>query len=227
MPASAARVFPRRAAPLILPAISVLGFLVPAPAAGAELVVRNLHADIELLPTDFDYEIDNGVVNRSGSDAFDQVVGLAVGARYSFASTGDSHGFLVGAQVTVAQGAYDGVGHLTDYGVRAEGGYGFALTDSWTVSGVVRAGYSWATFDLTGNDVFSSASLSGSGFTYGAALGVDYQISERWQISASAGYLVTSFELTGNGVDATIDRAGFCAGLGFLYRLSNQPSPLE
>lgn len=194
---------------------------------GSELVVRNLHADLELLPADFDYEIDDGVVNRSGSDSFDQVVGLAVGARYSFASTGDSHGFLVGGQVTVAQGAYGSVGHLTDYGVRAEGGYGYAISDDWTVNAVLRVGYAWATFDLTDNGQFSSASLSGSGLSYGASLGVDYQLTDRWQISASAGWLMTSFDLSGDGVDATIDRAGFCAGLGFLYRLSNQPSPLE
>lgn len=193
----------------------------------SELVVRNLHADIELLPADFDYEIDDGVLTRSGSDSFDQVVGLAVGARYSFAGTGDSHGFLLGGQVTVAQGAYGSVGNLTDFGVRIEGGYGYALSDSWTVNLLLRVGYGWATFDMTDNENFSAVSLSGTGLTYGAALGVDYVVSDRWQISVTGGYQTTSYELSGSGVDATVDRAGFSASLGFLYRLSNQPSPLE
>ncbi len=227
MSASVLTAWTGRTARTFLPCAVLGAGLFGSWASASELVVRNLHADLELLPADFDYEIDDGVVNRSGSDSFDQVIGLAIGARYSFASTGDSHGFLVGAQVTVAQGAYDGVGNLTDYGLRAEGGYGYALSDKWTISGVLRAGYSWSTFDLTGNDVFSAVSLSGSGFSYGAALGVDYQLTDRWQISAAVGYLVTNFDLSGDGVDATIDRAGLSAGIGFLYRLSNQPSPLE
>ena len=47
------------------------------------------------------------------------------------------------------------------------------------------------------------------------------------EISTTVGYQTTSYDLSGGGVDATVDRAGFCASLGFLYRLSNQPTPLE
>lgn len=193
----------------------------------AELVVRNLHMDLELLPSDFDYEVDDGVTKRSGSDSFDSAVGLAVGARYSFASTGDSHGFLVGGQITVAQAAYDSYGHLTDYGIRAEGGYGYAFNDLFTFNFLLRLGYSWATLDLAENDTFSSLSLTGSGLSYGAAVGVDFQLTDRWQLNSAVGYHFTSFDLSGNNVDATIDRSGFCISIGFLYRLSNQPSPLE
>lgn len=193
----------------------------------AELVVRNLHMDLELLPADFDYEIDDGVTTRSGSDSFDSAFGLALGARYSFAGTGDTHGFLVGGQITVAQAAYDSFGHLTDYGLRVEGGYGYAFNDLLTFNVLLRGGYSWATFDLTENDNFSSISLTGSGLSYGAALGIDVQVTERWQLNGAVGYHLTSFDLSGGNVDATIDRSGFCISLGFLYRLSNQPSPLE
>lgn len=228
MPAPVLSCLPRHAA---RPSLMCLAALLATPAvpelAAAELVVRNLSADLELLPADFDYELDDGVVSRSGSDSFDQVIGLAVGARYSFAGTGDSHGFLVGGQVTVAQGAYGSVGHLTDYGVRIEGGYGYALSDSWMLNLLLRGGYGWATFDLTDNDNFSAVSLSGSGITYGAVVGVDYVVSDRWQISVAGGWQTTSYDLSGSGVDATVDREGFCASLGFLYRLSNQPSPLE
>lgn len=229
MPAS---VLLHQSRPAATPLLTCLGVLMVAPllapaVAASELVVRNLYADLELLPADFDYEIDDGVLTRSGSDSFDQVIGLAVGARYSFAGTGDSHGFLLGGQVTVAQGAYGSVGNLTDYGVRIEGGYGYALSDSWMVNLLLRGGYGWATFDMTDNENFSAVSLSGAGMTYGAALGVDYVVSDSWQISVTGGYQTTSYELSGSGVDATVDRAGFSASLGFLYRLSNQPSPLE
>ncbi|MBA3698358.1 MAG: outer membrane beta-barrel protein [Planctomycetes bacterium] len=229
MPAPVPFCLPRHVA---RPLLTCLGVFLVAPAlipelAAAELVVRNLYADLELLPADFDYELDDGVLTRSGSDSFDQVIGLAVGARYSFASTGDSHGFLIGGQVTVAQGTYGSVGHLTDYGLRVEGGYGYAISDSWMLNLLLRGGYGWATFDMTDNVNFSAVSLSGSGITYGAAVGLDYVVSDNWQISVSGGWQTTSYDLSGAGVDATVDRAGFCASLGFLYRLSNQPSPLE
>ncbi len=193
----------------------------------AELVVRNLYVDLEFLPADFDYEVKDANGTRSGSDAFDTGFGLAFGARYSFARTGDSHGFLVGAQVVVAQAGFDGIGHLTDYGVRAEGGYGIALNDSWSVDLLARIGYGWSTFDISDNAVFPSASFSGTALTYGGAVGIDWAITERWQISTTVGYLLTSYDLSGSGVDLTLDRGGFSASLGFLYRLSNLPSTLE
>lgn len=193
----------------------------------AELVVRNLYFDFEFLPADFDYELKDANGTQSGSDAFDTGLGLAFGARYSFARTGDAHGFIAGAQVVVAQAGFDGIGNLTDYGLRAEGGYGIALNDSWSVNLLARVGYGWSTFDISDNAVFPSVSLSGNALTYGAAIGVDWSITERWQISSTVGYLMTSYDLSGGGVDLTLDRSGLSASLGFLYRLSNLPRPLE
>lgn len=210
---------------LVVALVLLLGAL--AESRAAELVVRNLQVDFEFLPTEFDYEIKDSNATRSGSDELDTSLGLAVGARYSFARTGDSHGFLVGAQLLVAQAAFDGDGALTDYGLRAEGGYGIALNDQWTTNLLLRAGYGWATFDIDDNALFPAVSLSGGGFTYGAALGVDFAINDRWQINTAVGYLMTSYDLSGDGVDMTVDRSGFAASLGFLYRFSNNPSPLE
>ena len=195
--------------------------------SGAELVVRDLIFDVDVLPADFDYSLDNGVVQRSGSDSFDRYIGIAFGARYSFADTGDTHGFLIGGQVTGAQGSYGSVGHMTDYGFRVDGGYGWAIADSWAVSAVARAGYGWATFDLTTNQQFSSLSLSGSVLSYGAVTALNYTVSERWQLSLQAGYYMSDYDLSGNGTDVTIERRGFLASIGFLYRLSHRPSPLE
>lgn len=196
-------------------------------AHSAELVVRNLQVDIEFLPTDFDYEIKDGTGTRTGSDSLDTGFGLAVGARYSFARTGDAHGFLVGAQLLVAQSSFDGQGELTDYGLRAEGGYGFALNDQWTTNLLLRVGYGWATFDLEDNAIFPALSLSGGGLTYGAALGIDYAINDRWQVNTAVGYLMTNYDLSGGGVDMTLERSGLSASIGFLYRFSNHPRPLE
>lgn len=205
----------------------VLLLAVSGGAYGAELVVRNLQVDLEFLPTDFDYEIKDGTGTRTGSDALDTGFGLAVGARYSFARTGDAHGFLVGAQLLVAQSSFDGQGDLTDYGLRVEGGYGFALNDQWTTNLLLRVGYGWATFDLDDNAVFPAVSLSGGGLTYGAALGIDYAINDRWQVNTAVGYLMTNYDLSGGGVDMTLERSGLSASIGFLYRFSNLPRPLE
>jgi hypothetical protein len=208
-------------------AVAVLLSAIGVGAHASELVVRNLQVDLEFLPTDFDYEIKDGTGTRTGSDALDTGFGIALGGRYSFARTGDAHGFLVGAQVLVAQSSFNSQGELTDYGLRVEGGYGFALNDQWTTNLLLRVGYGWATFALEDNAVFPAVSLSGGGLTYGAALGIDYAINDRWQINTAVGYLMTNYDLSGGGVDMTIERSGLSASIGFLYRFSNLPRPLE
>jgi Outer membrane protein beta-barrel domain len=193
----------------------------------SELVVRNLHFDVEFLPTDFDYEIQDSNGTRSGSDAFSTSYGIAMGARYSFARTGDAHGFLIGAQLLGAKADYKGTGTLTDLGLRAEGGYGYALNDQWTVNALARLGYGWSNFDLSSNAVFPSASLSGTTLIYGAAVGIDWEVASNWQINSSLGYMLMNYDLSGSGVDMTVNRGGLSASIGFLYRLSNLPSRLE
>ncbi len=200
--------------------------MVGVPSSASELVVRNLYVDVEFLPTDIDYELDDGT-SRSGSDELDTGFGIAVGARYSFARTGDAHGFMLGLQGVVAQAGFADSGHLTDYGLRVEGGYGIALNDSWSVNVLSRVGYGWSTFDFGGNAVLPSVSLSGTALSYGAALGVDWTINDNWQISTSLGYLWMNYDLSGNGVDLTLERSGMSATIGFLYRLSHLPRPLE
>ncbi len=212
----------------LLPVLGLLALWSAGPlASSSELVVRNLQFDLEFLPTDFDYEIKDNSGTRSGSDAFDTGFGIALGGRYSFARTGDAHGFLVGAQVLVAQASFGGEGTMTDYGLRLEGGYGIALNDQWTTNLLLRLGYGWATFDLKDNAVFPAVSLAGGGLTYGLALGIDYAINDRWQINTAVGYLRTSYDLSGSGVDMTLVRSGPSASLGVLYRFSNLPRPLE
>lgn len=212
----------------ILAFSALLLIIVNGPAMwSAELVVRNVLVDIEFLPSDFDYSIQDSNGTRSGSDSFASGYGIAAGVRYSFARTGDAHGFLLGGEFVGAQARYGNTGQLTDYGLRLDGGYGYALDDRWSVNFLLRAGYGRATLDLDANTSFSAVSVSGGALTYGAALGIDAVIAEQWQISTSIGYLKSSYSLSGNDVDVTIDRAGLSASIGVLYRLSNLPRPLE
>jgi hypothetical protein len=205
----------------------LLTLLLTSASWSAELVVRNVLVDIEFLPSEFDYSITDSNGTRSGSDSFDSGYGIAAGVRYSFARTGDAHGFILGGEFVGAQATYGSTGHLTDYGLRLDGGYGYALDDRWSINLLLRGGYGLATLDMAANSTFSAISVSGGAFTYGVALGVDAVIADQWQISTSIGYLNTSYSLSGNDVDVTIDRTGLSASIGVLYRISNLPRPLE
>ena len=143
-------------------------------AAGAgnasELVVRDVNFAIELLPSAFDYTAD-GNTSRSGSDEFDRAIGIAIGCPYSFAGPGDSHGFLASGELAFSQATYGSIGHLTRYGVRIAGGYGYAFNDAISFSAMAKVGYGMATFDLSANSGFPALSASGTTLTYGPVPG--------------------------------------------------------
>jgi hypothetical protein len=193
----------------------------------AELVVRDLHADLEVLPNAFDYKLTGGSADHSGSDAFDSHYGLAIGGDYSFAGPGDTHGFMAGLELTVEQASYASIGHLTSYGLRATGGYGYAFSDAWTAMARVGAGYGLATFDITSNSALPAISQSGSYFSYGATAVLLYTINDAILIDAKLGYQKASNKLSGGGIDMTLDNAGLLFGLGITYRLSTSPRSLE
>jgi opacity protein-like surface antigen len=206
-----------------------LGGLALLPAAHAsELVVRDLIIDLEFLPAAYDYTLDDGETSRSDSDEFDSAIGIAIGGRYSFAGPGDRHGFIVGGELCGAQyGTSDPEGHLTTYGARVEGGYGFALSDRWTIIGLAEVGYGLATFDVTGGGDFPTFSADGTTLTYGAALGVDFAVTERVLVGVDLGYQVRTIDLSGNGLDIELEQGGLRAAIGLTYRFSARPSPLE
>ena len=209
--------------------LALLGGLALLPAAHAsELVVRDLIIDLEFLPAAYDYTLDDGETSRSDSDEFDSAIGIAIGGRYSFAGPGDRHGFIVGGELCGAQyGTSDPEGHLTTYGARVEGGYGFALSDRWTIIGLAEVGYGLATFDVTGGGDFPTFSADGTTLTYGAALGVDFAVTERVLVGVDLGYQVRTIDLSGNGLDIELEQGGLRAAIGLTYRFSARPSPLE
>lgn len=197
-------------------------------ASAAELVVRDLILNLEFLPAAYDYTISDSNGSRQGSDEFDSALGIAVGGRYSFAGPGDSHGFIVGAELCAAQYASsDPDGHLTTYGARVEGGYGLALSDRWTVIALADVGYALATYDITSGTAFPSFSASGTALSYGAGLGVDFAVTERVLVGFELGYEIRSLSLSGNGLDIEADQAGMRAAFGLTYRFSARPRPLE
>lgn len=201
------------------------GCALAAPAS--ELVIRDAFVEIELPPTDFSFTLDDGTGTRSGKDSFDSAYGLSINGLYSFAGAGDTHGFIVGGELALAQASYDSIGHLTSYALRADGGYGWAYSDLLTFKGLVFVGYGRATLDITGNSAFSAFSATGTQISYGAKLGAVITLSERFLLNLDVGYLLANNELSGGGVDMTIDNEGLLFGLGVTYRFSASPRPLD
>lgn len=205
----------------------IISLCMPTLLPAAELVVRDVHFAVEMLPTDFDYELASNVYSGSGSDAFEQHIGIAMGVQYSFSGTGDVSGFILGGEVAAAQADYGSIGNLTSFGLRLQGGYAWAITDSWLVRGCVEATYGQSTFDVTANTVFPAASLDGTLFGYGARVGLQYSFNDLLHIGLDVGWLDIEHDLSGDGVDLTLTNSGLVIGLGISYRLSNSPRPLE
>lgn len=196
-------------------------------ASGAELVMRDAHLGLELLPTDFDYELSGATTSGSSEDSFDRHVGLDAGVLYSFSGPGDAHGIIVGGEVVVSQASYGSIGNLTGFSLRGQAGYGWALTDRWMVHGLAEVAYGMSTFDITENSAFSAVSMDGSQFGYGVRATVQYSFNDLIHVTLAAGWQDVEYDLSGGGVDLTLNNTGLMVGLGISYRLSNTPRPLE
>jgi hypothetical protein len=210
----------------ILYRLALLALLCPCLPA-AELVVRDGFFAIELLPTDFSYDFSSDTLSDSGSDGFESHYGIAAGVRYSFAGPGDEHGFLVGGAIEASQAAYQSIGHLTSFGLRVDGGYGYAINDKWLLSGLIGIGYGVSAFDLTANSVIPAVSTSGNFLQYGARLEIDYAFTNLFHMGLAAGWRHYGHDLSGSGLSMTVDNDGAVIAIGISYRLSNSPSPLE
>lgn len=208
----------------ILP-IAAVCCLAGAPAS--ELVVRDVGLRLALLPTDFDFTVEDQATRRSGSDAFDSHYGVALDGLYSFTTAGDRHGLLAGIGLEYATAAY-GSGDMTSYGVTGAGGYGLALIDRLDLRLLARVGFGWSDLSLPGSASFAAFDADGGYLSYGAELGVAWAVTDRVIVDLAAGWRQSDAEMSGGrGVDVAFDTAGFSAALGFSWRLTNTPWRLE
>ncbi len=193
---------------------------------------RDLILEAGELPTHFSYHLNGAGTSRSGSDAFSQNIGVAVAGRYSFAGAGDASSFVVGGGLVANQASYQSLGHYTGYGLQVSGGYGWAVTDSWSVGGRVLLGYGLATFDLQSNPAFPTASPAPAPRSPMAPWStIDYTITEKLTVLLDLGYQQTSANLSGGGVTLKLKLSGLrlrrprSASPTALLRLA--PRPLE
>ena len=199
-----------------------------SPAASAsELVQRDLMFSVGEEPTHFSYTLTSPGASRDGSDSFSSNLGASVGGRYSFAGPGDATGLVLGGGLDADQASYGSIGHYTGFGLHLDVGYAWAITDSWTLGGRAILGYGRATLDLQASNVFPSVSTSGSTIGYGAAVDLDYSVTDRIAVMLDLGFAKTTANLSGSGVKLKLSSSGLTYALGVTYRFSVAPRPLE
>jgi len=213
------------ASPMLSVRLALL--LAPLLLPAAELVMRDLRLEVDSNPTAFSYQLKDETGSRSGSDSFDSAYGLGLGARWSFAGPGRSHGLLADLVLVGTRRAYTG-GGLTDYGVRIGGGYGWAVADQLTLTGMVEVGGGLATLALDGGGAFPAYNASGSWFGYGLRAGAVWYLTDRLFVDLSATWRTEHQQLgADNGQELSLDVSGIGYALGVGWRLSTMPGRLE
>ena len=209
------------------PLLICLACLIPNAGTAAELVVRDVRAALLVRSSDFEFDLDSPTFDRSGDDSFDSGTGFELGARYSFTPTGGSWGLVVGGDLTADWYSYDGGDGLAMYGLRAAGGGGWAVADDWTLVSELGVGYAFSEMTLPATSAAAEFTADGTSLFYDARLSCLYRVHERWSIHAHVGYMIASHDLSGDGVDLSIDQDGVWAGIGFTWLFSNKPTRLE
>lgn len=212
----------RRRLPL-LPALLACAGLCPA----AELVVRDVRAAVLVRPGDFDFALDSDLIALSGEDAFDSGTGLELGTRYSFARPGSSWGLVVGGDAAADWYTYADDQGMASYGVRACAGLGWAISDRWTVVGEAGLGYGFADLELPATGAAPAFSADGDGLFYDARLSAIFFPARRWSVHAHVGWLISEYDLEGDGVELELEQSGLYAGLGLTWLFSTKPRGLE
>jgi hypothetical protein len=197
-----------------------------AAAPGAELVVRDVRIGLEYLPTAFDYTLTAPQGTFSGSDTFDSTYGASIGLDWSMVGAGATHGLVLGGELMGGQVSYSS-GTGTMYGVRAEVGYAWQITDRWSLAGYALAGYGLMSFGFEDAAAFPTTTTSGTWLDYGGEARLQWQVTDQASVGLAAGYQIISADLSGSGFDLQMDLAGPTASLFFTWRFHTAPKPLE
>lgn len=195
---------------------------------GAELVVRDLQADLLLRPTAFDFSLSTPSYAASGTDAWKSGTAGELGYRHSFSRTGDPVGLVAGISGTTEAYLYNSDGYLVALTLRPSVGLGWTPVDRWTL--IAETGYSYGLGQISLPASSAAPSFTASGRMTGFDLRVMswWSASERIQLGAVLGYQRDTWTLSGDsGTDLTINQAGMYVGLGLAWRFSTDPVSLE
>lgn len=206
---------------------TVLVCLTSSVLGAAELVMTDLNLGIESLPTAFDFTIRDGGSTRSGDSEFDFGFGLGARAVYAFSSPGSAGAFFVGGALALGGYTYEEDGTYAVAMARAVAGYAYAFDDQWTLEVSPWAGYGLGRLHIPGAGVSEDHDVDGTVVDYGAHLGVTYALSRSWLVGARIGWQVTDADLSGDGLDVTLEQSGPTAFLGIVYRFGGAPPAIR
>lgn len=208
------------------PAILLLACL--SGAGAAELVVRDLRVGLDLLPVDFQFELQDSTGSESGSDSFDSHYGLTLGGRYSMATTGSSHGAVVGIDLGVSRATYDAAdGMLSTYILAGELGYGWAASDDLTLVGSLRLGIGAASASFDGGGAFANFAPKGPLLDTGVRVAGLWTLSESVVLDGTIGWRQYVAQLSADDRDLDISNGGLTVSFGFSWRFTSSPWRLE
>jgi len=202
------------------------GLVVSDCATGAELVIRDLQADVLLPPTKYSFTLDTPGGDQTGSDGFSSGSALCLGGRYSLSRSGDAVGLVCGVDLECA-GYTSSDTNLLDLGGRLSLGVGYAITDAWAAT--LMAGYAYGQGRFTADASNGAPELNVRGPYHGEDLRLDVQchVSRSFAIDVGGGYWRDTHRLSGDSSTLELERTGAFVGLGFIWRLQSSPVRLE
>ena len=196
-------------------------------AADAELVTRDLFVSFDSQPTDFSFTAESDIGTRSGDDAFESGLGISVGGRWSFTQPGSSLGLVIGGDLDVTSYRYENSAENLTFGARLIIGAGWAITDRWELLLEPTIEYGVGTFDFPATQSYSAYQADGTLFGYGLRLNAIHRFSDRWAVMGAIGWKHIDNDLSGDGIDLTLEQEGVSISIGLLYRLSAAPARVE
>lgn len=207
--------------------LTLVGLCATVMAADAELVTRDVFISLDSQPTDFSFTTDGPVGSRSGDDAFDSGLGVSLGGRWSFTPSGSSIGLVIGGDVDVTPYTYENSAQNLALGARLIVGGGWAITDRWELLLEPTLEFGYATFSFPQNQAYDDFTADGTFFGYGARVNLIHRFSDQWAVMGAVGWKHIENDLSGDGLDLTIEQEGLTFSIGVLYRLSAAPTRVE
>ncbi|MBA3697902.1 MAG: MipA/OmpV family protein [Planctomycetes bacterium] len=196
-------------------------------AADAELVTRDLFISFDSQPTDFAFTAKSNVGTTTGDDAFDSGLGISVGGRWSFTQSGSSLGLVIGGDLDVTSYQYENSAENLTFGARLIVGAGWAISDRWELLLEPTIEYGVASFTFPATQSYAAYEADGTFFGYGLRLNAIHRFTDRWAVMGALGWKRIDNDLSGDGIDLTLEQEGVSISIGLLYRLSAAPARVE
>ena len=193
----------------------------------AELVVRDVRVAVAGRPLAYEFTVGSNSGQASGNDAFQSALALEVGGRWSFSRAGDSVGIVVGADAMLDGWSNSGGGGMATTWLRASVGPGWAINDRWMAIAELGMQYGFSGIKMPASATAPDFTATGSATGYDVRIGANWLATRRFGIGGHVGWLVSSHDLSGDGVKLTVKQSGWFAGLEAVWRFNDVPSRLE